>query len=372
MLDTLLLALAASPAPLGSPAPAAPLATLQEESLEEQLERRREDLGRNPKPVARLELARWCLDHRLLVEALKQCDAIFEEHPGHKWTSRFLQRARAEGQIAIQLPYQRGADGEAGWRANYRYAAGLPAAARELALIELATAELDAADELEAQRMEASDLDRQRIVAAELLTSTSPRERRAGCDHLRLTLGGHGLKSLLLMSVRDPQEDVRIAAARALGASEDPSVLGPLVDALHSDNAGLAERAAVALGYTGLNQAVPAMAHTLLSAAPATSAGTASPNGYVFFGRQQAYVQDFDVEVATFTAIGDPVINVLTEGSVLEARVNGVTTTRVSFRKVLARSIERLTGDELGSSKNSWEKWWNQSEWRHGSTPTSG
>ena len=372
MLDTLLLLSLAAP-PTAPCALAAPIAILQEESLEDQLERRRKDLGRDPEPVARLEFARWCLDRKLLVEALKQCDEIFEEHPGHKWTSRFLQRARENGQIAIQLPYRRGEDTDYDWRANYRYAAGLPAAARELALIELATAELDAADEAEAQRMVASELDRQRIIAGELLTSTRPNERRAGCDHLRLTLGGHGLKSLLLMSVRDPHEDVRIAAARALGSSEDPSVLGPLVDALQSDNAGLAERAAVALGYTGLNQAVPAMANTLLSAPPAAaSPGTASPNGYVFFGRQQAYVQDFDVEVATFTAIGDPVINVLTEGSVLEARVNGVTTTRVSFRKVLARSIERLTGDDLGSNKRSWEKWWNQSEWRHGSTPTSG
>lgn len=371
MLDTLLLLTLAAP-PAAPCAPIAPLAIFQEESLEDQLERRRKDLGRDPEPVARLELARWCLDRKLLVEALKQCDEIFDEHPGHKWTSRFLQRARDNGQIAIQLPYRQSEDTNYDWRANYRYAASLPAAARELALIELATAELDAADEAEAQRMVASELDRQRIIAGELLTSSSPRERRAGCDHLRLTLGGHGLKSLLLMSVRDPHEDVRVAAARALGSSEDPSVLGPLVDALQSDNAGLAERAAVALGYTGLNQAVPAMAHTLLSAAPAANAGTASPNGYVFFGRQQAYVQDFDVEVATGTAIGDPVINVLTEGSVLEARVNGVTTTRVSFRKVLARSIERLTGDDLGSSKRSWEKWWSQSEWRHGSTPTSG
>ena len=371
MLDSLLLLCLAAP-PTAPCVETAPVVLLQEDSLEDQLERRRKDLGRDPEPVARLEFARWCLDRGLLVEALKQCDEIFEQHPGHKWTSRFLQRARENGQIAIQLPYRRNTDANGDWRANYRYAAGLPAAARELALMELATAALDANDEDEAQRMGLSELDRQRIIAGELLTSTRPNERRAGCDHLRLTLGGHGLKSLLLMSVRDPHEEVRMAAARALGSSEDPSVLGPLVTALQSKNAGLAERAAVALGYTGLNQAVPAMANTLLSAAPAASAGTASPNGYVFFGRQQAYVQDFDVEVATGTGIADPVINVLTEGSVLEARVHGVTTTRVHFRKVLARSIERLTGDDLGSNKRSWEKWWNQSEWRHGSTPTSG
>lgn len=374
MLDLLLLTLApnfcdSSPAPL-----------LQEravvegaEDLEDQLKRRRSELGRKPEPHARLELARWCLDNQLAAACLEECNEILEEHPGHRWTSRFLQRAQEQREIRVVLPYR--LEGDVDWRANYRYAAGLPPAARELALIELGNAELNSEDEVEQKRMESSALDRQRLVAGELLTSSNSRERRAGCDHVRLHLGGHGLKSLLLMSVRDPQEDVRSAAARALGSSQDPSILGPLVAALDSDNTALAERAAVALGYTGLPQAVPAMANALLSSAPASSAGTASPNGYVFFGRQQAYVQDFDVEVATFAAIGDPVINVLTSGAVLEARVNGVTTTRVSFRKSLVRSIERLTGDDLGNSKRSWEKWWNQSEWRHGSgesTPSTG
>ena len=41
---------------------------------------------------------------------------------------------------------------------------------------------------------------------------------------------------------------------------------------------------------------------------------------YVTVVNQQAYVQDFDVEVAQFQAIADPQINVLTEGIVLDVR----------------------------------------------------
>ena len=41
---------------------------------------------------------------------------------------------------------------------------------------------------------------------------------------------------------------------------------------------------------------------------------------YVTVVNQKAYVQDFDVEVAQFQAIADPVINVLTEGIVLDVR----------------------------------------------------
>jgi len=41
---------------------------------------------------------------------------------------------------------------------------------------------------------------------------------------------------------------------------------------------------------------------------------------YVTVINQQAYVQDFDVEVAQFEAIADPIINILTEGIVLDVR----------------------------------------------------
>ena len=41
---------------------------------------------------------------------------------------------------------------------------------------------------------------------------------------------------------------------------------------------------------------------------------------YVTVINQQAYIQDFDVEVAQFEAVADPQINVLTEGVVLDVR----------------------------------------------------
>ena len=41
---------------------------------------------------------------------------------------------------------------------------------------------------------------------------------------------------------------------------------------------------------------------------------------YVSVVNQQAYIQDFDVEVAQFQAVADPQINILTEGVVLDVR----------------------------------------------------
>ena len=45
-----------------------------------------------------------------------------------------------------------------------------------------------------------------------------------------------------------------------------------------------------------------------------------SQRAYVSIINQQAYIQDFDVEVAQFQAVADPQVNVLTEGVVLDVR----------------------------------------------------
>ena len=45
-----------------------------------------------------------------------------------------------------------------------------------------------------------------------------------------------------------------------------------------------------------------------------------SQRAYVTVINQRAYIQDFDVEVAQFQAVADPVINVLNEGIVLDVR----------------------------------------------------
>ncbi|MEM6675939.1 MAG: hypothetical protein AAF726_24030 [Planctomycetota bacterium] len=45
-----------------------------------------------------------------------------------------------------------------------------------------------------------------------------------------------------------------------------------------------------------------------------------SQRAYVTVINQQAYIQDFDVEVAQFQAVADPVVNVLNEGVVLDVR----------------------------------------------------
>jgi len=84
-------------------------------------------------------------------------------------------------------------------------------------------------------------------------------------------------------------------------------------------------------------------------------------------------VQDFDVEVAQFSAIADPIINVLQEGVVLDAGVQGVheyvvATERASTR----RALSNLTGAKPGNTTAAWKRWWadHGDEWTTGSSPS--
>ena len=80
-------------------------------------------------------------------------------------------------------------------------------------------------------------------------------------------------------------------------------------------------------------------------------------------GKQFAYIQDFDVEVAQFEAVADPQINVLVEGAVLDARVTGVHVYgSPRERSAIRRSLGQITGAQPGNTTRAWEKWWGENE----------
>ena len=75
----------------------------------------------------------------------------------------------------------------------------------------------------------------------------------------------------------------------------------------------------------------------------------------------------FDVEVATFQAVADPQINVLLEGSVLDAGVVGVVEYGYATEMRAARgSLGRLTNENPGRTARAWKNWWAEHgvEWK--------
>jgi hypothetical protein len=84
-------------------------------------------------------------------------------------------------------------------------------------------------------------------------------------------------------------------------------------------------------------------------------------------GKQFAYIQDFDVEVAMGSSIADPIVNVLTSGTVLDVAV--VSVGQVHFARetrAIRVALGRLTGADPGNTNRAWLKWWekNGGDWQ--------
>ena len=173
---------------------------------------------------------------------------------------------------------------------------------------------------------------------------------------------GEDPRGLLLHAVWDPSEAARAEASRAIAEIGSAEVGAPLVRALSSETPELRLRAAEALGHTRDDVFVPALVdrlYTLASLPQGGGGGFRPPHANIFVGTQTAYVQDFDVEVAQFAAIADPVINTLLEGAVLDVGVIGVSRVTVrQERRVIIRSLRDITGADIGSGSKDWAKWW--------------
>lgn len=299
----------------------------------------------------RVQLARWAATAGLAQEALVMLDGVLETSPDHPEAlailrERWLLDVPRVDVAAEALPV---AIAEL-----LRTGAALPTAGREVAVNELS---------------KLADRDALRAELAREMRASAPLRRSFAALVLRRLYVGEELKPLLRHSIYDPSESVRRECALALHATGEPGVVAPLERVLQSRNGPARMRAAEALGHAGFEIAVPALI-ARLAAAQGESARQHAPRASIFIGRQYAYIQDFDVEVAQFQAAADPQVNVLVEGQATEVGVIGVV--EVAFADESAsirRSLERLTGLRPGSDARSWLRWWDESGARYGEAP---
>jgi hypothetical protein len=235
----------------------------------------------------------------------------------------------------------------------FRTASMWPTAMREIAI-----AELGQVADKEALKADLAKELRSNIVV-----------RRAFAAHaLRRLFAGENVKPLLMHAVLDPSEDVRRESAFALRAVHEPGLAVPVVKALGSKSGKVRMNAAEALGNMGYPAAVePLVARLVAASAAQSSSADRLPHSNIFIGRQVAYVQDFDVEVAQFQAVADPNINVLIEGSATDAAVGGIQDVEFEVESVaLRKSLERLTGARPGRTSRDWARWWdeNGAKWK--------
>ena len=308
--------------------------TLEKDALKE-LGRRRKD-----KSIASADLLDWALDQGLLAEAVRFGDEAIEARP-QDLDLRAV--CSSGGSILAGMPEKGAADELAGLRSVGTRGQGF---AREAVIERIMTA-APRAELLEGFQADLASKDaRVRSFALFALGRLFPKEDARG---------------VLLHAMYDPSEQARIAAARAVGDFGASEVGAPLVKALSSATPAVRIRAAEALGHAREDKFVPPLVDRLyaLTRAAGSVAARRTPHSYLFVGTQRAYIQDFDVEVARFSAVADPVINTLTTGSVLDVGV--INTAQVTILQEIAtvrRSLGRITGQGARWKARQWKKWW--------------
>src|SRR5690606_24554021 len=93
------------------------------------------------------------------------------------------------------------------------------------------------------------------------------------------------------------------------------------------------------------------------AAARANGLAGGATRGHIAILDQQAYVRDFDVEIAANALIADPKIDVLHSGVVLDVTVAAVTPMRLRVLRAYRKSIASLAGDDPGRDPEGWAAW---------------
>lgn len=322
--------------------------------------------------LRRVGLADWLRQQGLVAESLAQLDRVLTAEPDQvQALALFAQMAPGLSSPSID--------------------AALDAQDRTLSVLRAAANGTRTMRELAVQRLAfGGATDGLRAELRGQLTSHSPRLRSLAVLAMRRIYGADELQleevnAMIQRSVLDGAEDVRHEAARALRDVGDVAVAAPALRALGSTNARLRENSIEALSLMAYPATVePLVRHlALLNSAQSSGGGHgyANPRGSIFIGKQTAYIQDFDVEVANSASIADPQVNVLVEGAVLDARVLGtyVVSGAAEARRVRA-ALGEITGVQLPDTNRAWLAWWeaNKDRWNAprpttpGSTTTVG
>jgi len=301
--------------------------------------------------AARAAVAEWGLEQGLTAEALGVLDTLL-----------------AAGGAAIHPP--REVLERQGWRLDVPRAGPGGHAPPEridamLAFGARATPALRELVVLDCERLDLKTLRTLRARLDEELVAAEPGRRAFAALLFARLFGGDATGALQRRALVDRSPRVRHRSSLALRAAEDATVIVPVVEALASPHPTVRTHAADALGTMGYPEAVEPLVSALAYAPAAGGSGVGSgPRASVFFGRQRAFVQGFDAEVANGAVIAEPLIGTLQEGATLDVQVHGVSSGAAPVRAIDA-ALRRLTGADPGRGERAWRRWWerNKGNW---------
>ncbi len=160
------------------------------------------------------------------------------------------------------------------------------------------------------------------------------------------------LPFLIRTSMYDAKEEVRNAAFRAIKGFGDADVFYPYARAVLSNEPLASIQGAKALAALGDMRGVDVILRRVSIALGA--AGRAN----IMVGQQNSYIQDFDVEIAQAAAIGDPIVQTIRDGIILDVKVLGGYGEGwiVQQRGAYARALQDLTGRAYGEDWKAWRR----------------
>ncbi|MBL9076115.1 MAG: hypothetical protein JNL08_01345 [Planctomycetes bacterium] len=161
---------------------------------------------------------------------------------------------------------------------------------------------------------------------------------------------------VLRTAVLDGNGRVRRAAIDIARGHDDKAAVAYLAPGLMHPNAKLRVRTAEAFAQLGHADAVDLLVLAGPNAGRALAAADSGVRGHVAFLQQQAYIRDYDVEVAQAAFIADPKVDVLQSGTVLDVTVQGVVEVRTIVR-AWQKALQDLTGNDPGADPRRWAEW---------------
>lgn len=320
------------------------LADVREHRTDDDLRRALAEAARaaGEAPFAQLQLAQRAHACGLLPEAWQRFDKVVAALPTLTADAPLRARAAAfAGELADELlPPGRRDDGAKSQVAALLDGVHAATGPGRIYAIETLLARLPGADvELRAQARRNGNA-RRRLAALAALQQRG----EAGSERF-----------VLRTCVLDASDEVRAGAAAIAAPTFDADDLAYVATGLDHPYPKVRIRTAELLGAVGAPAALPLLA----DAGPRAAVGLAAPDAgdtpraHMMVVQQQAYVRDFDVEVAQAAAVADPKIGVVQSGVVLDVAVHGVYEVRTIVRAYRV-AIRKLAGSDPGDDPAAW------------------
>lgn len=189
--------------------------------------------------------------------------------------------------------------------------------------------------------------------------NASERERLAAVEALQGRPAAGNDRFVWRTAIVDRADSVREGAIGLVPATQAAAAVEYLAPGLLHQLGDVRVRTADAFAGLHHPDALPlliAAAPYAGTALPAGGGGGSGQRGHIAILNQQAYIRDFDVEVASASFIADPKIDVLASGTVLDVTVAGTFEVRTILRSY-RKALGTIAGNDPGDDPKRWPNW---------------